>query len=134
MTASQKSPGKERQKENKLRLARYKKVIEKPPKLEKTWVLKMINRKVGPAYGLSPIRLIRFCDNLFPVDSSVLSTKQEHRHKFYPIANRVHGEKRVLKVRNCQEKKFCILEIESKWLPPGQFGFEMQNLKWYMNW
>ena len=134
MAASQKSPGKERQKENKLRLAQYKKVIEKPPKLEKTWVLKRINRKAKPAYGLSPVQLLRFCDNWFPVDSSVLSTKQEHRLKFYPLASGIQDDKRVLKIRNCQEKKFCILEIESKWLPPGQFRFEMQNLKWYMNW
>ena len=133
MAASQKRPAKERQKENQLRLAQYKKIRDKP-KLEKKWVLKKINRKVAPSYGLSPIRLIRFCDNEFPVDSSILSKKEEHRLKFYPIASIVQDHKRVLEIRNCQEAKFWFLTLENKWLPPGQFALEMQNIKWYMNW
>ena len=103
------------------------------PKLRKTRVLKKINRKVSPAYGLSPIQLIRFGDNLFPVDSSLLSTKKEPRRKFYPLASRDQADKRLLDIRNYQEKGF-FLTLENKWLAPGQFADEMQNLKYYMNW
>ena len=133
MAASRKCPAKERQKENQLRLRQYKKIREKP-KLRKKWVLKWINRKVNPAHGLNPVQLIRFGDNWFPVDSSLLSTKEEHRHKFYPIGSGVQDDKRVLQISKCQQKKFWILTLENKWLPPGQFALEMQNIKWYMNW
>jgi hypothetical protein len=133
MAASQKRPAKERHEENQLRLAQYRKIINKP-KLRKIWLLKNVNRKVSPSYGLSPIQLLRFCDSWFPVDSSVFSTKEEHRCKFYPLASGVQDDKRVLQIRNCQEKKFWMLSLENKWLPPGQFALEMQNLKWYMNW
>jgi hypothetical protein len=133
MAKSQKCPGKERQKENQLRLATYKKITGKP-KLRKTWLLKNINRKVRPSYGLSPIQLVRFCDSWFPVDSSLLATKEEYRCKFYPLASGLQDDKRVLQIRNCQETKFWMLSIENKWLPPGQFALEMQNLQWYSKW
>jgi hypothetical protein len=133
MVASQKLPAKQLEEENQLRLAQYKKTINKP-KLRKTWLLKNVNRKVNPAYGLSPIQLVRFCDSWFPVDSSILATKEENRCKFYPLASGFQDDKRVFQICNCQEKKFWILSLENKWLPPGQFRLEMQNLKWYMNW
>ena len=133
MAISQTLAAKKRQEENQLRLVQYKKIIDKP-KLRKPWVLKRIDRKMGPAYGLSPIKLMRFCDSWFPVDSSLLSTKEEHRHKFYPIASGVQDDKRVLQIRNCKEKKFWILTLENKWLPAGQLEFEMKNLQWYMYW
>jgi hypothetical protein len=127
MAASQKRLAKVRQKENQLRLAQYKMIREKP-KLRKRWLLKNVNRKVNPSYGLSPIQLVRFCDSWFPVDSSVFSTKGEHRRKFYPLASGFQDDKRVLQIRNCQEKKFWMLSLENKWLYPGQFALEMQNL------
>jgi hypothetical protein len=89
---------------------------------------------MSPSYGLSPIQLLRFGDSWFPVDSSLFSTKEEHRCKFYPLASGIQDDKRVLQISNCQEKKFWMLSLENKWLPPGQFALEMQNLKWYMNW
>ena len=130
-------PVREKQKENQLRLIHYKKIIAKGL-LKKRWLLKNINRKVipspSPAYGLNPVQLIRFFDNWFPVDSSLLSTKKEKMRKFYPLASRVQDYKRVLEIRNCQEKGFFFLTLQNKWLPPDQFLKEMQNLQWYMNW
>jgi hypothetical protein len=133
MANSQKCAAKERQKKNQLRLVRYKKIRDKP-KPRKPWVLKIINRKVNPSHGLSPIQLIRFCDSYFPVDSSVFYTKQEHRHKFYPLASGFQNDKRVTQIWNCQEKKFWFLTLENKWLAPGHFALEMKNLQWYVKW
>ena len=133
MAASQKRSAKELQRENQLRLVQYKKISAKGI-LRKKWVLKTIKRNVNLDYRLNPNQLMRFCDNWFPVDSSLLSTKEKHRGRFYPLASGVQDDKIVLQIRNCPEEGFWFLTLENKWLPPGQFVREMQNLQWYVKW